>query len=138
MADRYFGVLYLEQIDKHRLYCQENFNEPRLFLLLNQFEPAHLIRCPKQRKGHLDHYQLQLDYYQLVNNILIENSHLVKKSYNKLQFHRENYGLDIIQIMRANEYHNSRQIAVSYTHLTLPTKRIVQISVVAVFLKQKK
>ena len=31
----------------------------------------------------------------------------------------------------------ARKIPVSYTHLTLPTKRIVEISVVAVILKKK-
>ena len=32
---------------------------------------------------------------------------------------------------------NTRAIPVSYTHLTLPTKRIVEISVVAVSIKKK-
>eukprot|EP00831_Metopus_contortus_P054703 TRINITY_DN4607_c0_g1_i11.p3 TRINITY_DN4607_c0_g1~~TRINITY_DN4607_c0_g1_i11.p3 ORF type:complete len:131 (-),score=24.54 TRINITY_DN4607_c0_g1_i11:6-398(-) len=37
-----------------------------------------------------------------------------------------------------SEYAERRQIAVSYTHLTLPTILLVQISVVAVSLKKKK
>ena len=55
-----------------------------------------------------------------------------------IDFAKKIKGKELKYIIIASDFFGTRTIAVSYTHLTLPTSDLVQISVVAVSLKKKK
>eukprot|EP00828_Plagiopyla_frontata_P048414 TRINITY_DN9272_c0_g1_i2.p5 TRINITY_DN9272_c0_g1~~TRINITY_DN9272_c0_g1_i2.p5 ORF type:complete len:112 (-),score=18.15 TRINITY_DN9272_c0_g1_i2:67-402(-) len=68
----------------------------------------------------------------LMDSINMDYGNMERESNGQMQY------LMKIKVKTKTAKTNENFISVSYTHLTLPTKRIVQISVVGVSLKKKK